>query len=124
MVRPDRPRQLEAASNSGSGLDVSDGGMRMGVVEVDVWIPCAPAHRVWPRAFERHIRQRGEVCRCAPPWQGFAQRSSTQTPELYMCWNSVSLLPAVSSRDVENAGERYYLSSPPCVLPVPAPPEL
>ena len=31
MVRPDRPRQLEAASNSGSGLDVSDGGMRMAV---------------------------------------------------------------------------------------------
>ena len=122
MVRPDRSRLLEAASNSGSGLDVSDGGMRMGVVEVDVRTPCAPAHRVWPRALiERHIRHRGEVCRCAPPWQGFAQRSSTQTPEQYMCWNSVSLLPAVSSRERRGAVSIMCEHE---FFPVPAPPEL
>ena len=99
------------------------------VVEVDVRTPCAPAHRVWPRALiERHIRHRGEVCRCAPPWQGFAQRSSTQTPEvsnkhlsaaqtpeLYMCWNSVSLLPAVSSLVRERRGAVSIFSSKRCM---------
>ena len=101
MVQPDRPRRLESASNSGSGLDLSDGGMRMAVwsrsmlgLPVRRPIACGRVHsRDTSDIGGRFVgaRRRGK---------GSLKRSSTQTPEQYMHRNCVCPTVPAPARSV------------------------